>query len=235
MADEPRGDDLVELGRREFRLPGWPSSRLPGWRPPAKLSRGAGVLAVAALAVGLVVGYAAGDNARGGAAVPAPSASPTAPATETFPAAGTPALTQDTGACSLQHGQDLVLGIQLTNQSTQPLTLTTSRAVLPFGGLKQLSWQWATCGAIAAPPGQAESILMPGQSTWLAVTFHVTMHCPSPAPVQFTVGYLVGSRPATARLPGFADLSVVPYSGCPAPSATPAAPPMALINWPASR
>lgn len=234
MADEPRGDDLVELGGREFRLPGGLSSRLPGWRPRARLSRGAGALAVAALVVGLAVGYAVGDNARGGAALPAPSSPPT-----TTPAgvvvAGAPALTQDTGACSLQHGQDLVLGIQLTNQSTQPLTLTTSKAVLPLGGLKQLSWQWATCGAIAAPPGQGESILMPGQSTWLAVTFHVTMHCPGPAPVQFTVGYLVLGRPATASLPGFPDLTGVPYSGCPRPSAARAAPPLALINWPASR
>ena len=239
MADEPRGDDLVELGGREFRPPGWLSSRLPGWRPPARLSRGAGVLAVAMLVVGLVVGYAAGDNARGGAPLPAPPSpttpnSPTTPAPATFSVAGVPALTQDTGACSLQQGQDLVLGIQLTSQARQPLTLTTSRAVLPLGGLKQVTWQWATCGAVAAPPAKAESILMPGQSTWLAVTFHVTMHCPGPAPVQFTVGYLVGGRPATVSLPGFADLTGVPYSGCQSASAA-AAPPMALINWPASR
>jgi hypothetical protein len=186
------------------------------------------------LVVGLVVGYAAGDNARGGAALPAPSASPTTSAPATLSVAGMPALTQDTGACSLQHGQDLVLGIQFTSQSSQPLTLTTSRAVLPLGGLKQVTWQWATCGAVAAPPAKAESILMPGQSTWLAVTFHVLMHCPGPAPVQFTVGYLVEGRPATASLPGFADLTGVPYSGCPSTSAA-AAPPMALINWPASR
>jgi hypothetical protein len=232
MADEPRGDDLVELGRREFRLPGWLSSRLPGWRPPAKLSRGAGAFAVAALVVGLAVGYAVGDNARGGAALPAPSAPPTTTGPAGVLVTGTPVLTQDVGACSLQHGQDLVLGIQLTNQSAQPLTLTTPRAVLPLGGLKQLSWQWATCGAIEVPPGPAESILMPGQSAWLAVTFHVTMHCPGPAPVQFTVGYLLHGRPATASLPGFPDLTGVPYSGCPPPPATP---PLALINWPASR
>jgi hypothetical protein len=61
------------------------------------------------------------------------------------------------------------------------------------------------------------------------------MHCPGPAPVQFTVGYVVRGRPATVSLPGFSDLTEVPYSGCPPPAATPAAPPMALINWPASR
>lgn len=79
MADETQADDLVELGGRQFRLPGWLSSRLPGWRP----SRGAGVLAVAALVVGLAAGYAAGDNARGGAALPAPSPSSAPPTTST--------------------------------------------------------------------------------------------------------------------------------------------------------
>jgi hypothetical protein len=216
MGDEPDEHDLVELGGRPFRLPGWLSSRLPGWRPP----RGAGAFAAATLAVGLVagiaVGYAAGDNARGGA-VPesgpgsaAPSASPAA----TFSFAGSPALTQDTGACSLQQGQDLVLGIQLTNQSTKPLTLTTTRAVLPFGGLKQVTWQWATCGALEAPPAQADAVLMPGESTWMAVTFTVREQCPGPVPVQFSVGYLVRGKPVTASLPGFPDLSQVPFSGC---------------------
>jgi len=40
-----------------------------------------------------------------------------------------------------------------------------------------------------------------------------------PAPVQFTVGYLAQGRPAAASLPGFPDLSQVPYSGCPANTA----------------
>jgi len=56
-----------------------------------------------------------------------------------------------------------VLGVQLTNQSTQPLTLISSKAVLPMGGLSQVAWQWGTCGAIAAPPAQAEDILMPAR------------------------------------------------------------------------
>jgi hypothetical protein len=230
VAEEPESGDLVELGGRAVRLPGWLSSRLPGWRP----SRGAGVLAVAALAVGLAAGYAAGDHGRGGAAPPAPSASSTAASPSGLSFAVAPALIQDTGACSLQRGHDLVLGVQLTNQSAQPLTLTTTKAVLPMGGLSQVTWQWATCGAIAAPPAQADAILMPGASAWMAVTFTVKEQCPGPLPVEFNVGYTVQGKPATASLPGFPDLSQVPYNGCGTTTAADA-PSAAMINWPASR
>jgi len=230
----------VELGGRQLRLPGWVSSRLPSWRPPSwRPSRAAGVLAAVALVVGLAAGYAAGHDARGGTALPAPSGSPTSSSRESGPAsafslAGVPALTQDTGACSVQQGHDLVLGVQLTNESTQPVTLTTTKAVLPLGGLKQVTWQWATCGAVAGLPAQADDILLPGESAWMAVTFTVKEQCPGPLPVLFSVGYLVQGKPATASLPGFPDLSQVPYSGCGTTTAA-SAPPLALINWPASR
>ena len=193
------------------------------------------MLAAVALVIGLAAGYAAGHDARGGTALPSPSASSSL---ESGPAsallAGMPALTQDTGACSVQQGHDLVLGVQLTNESTQPVTLTTTTAVLPMGGLKQVTWQWATCGAVAGLPAQANDLLLPGESAWMAVTFTVKEECPGPLPVEFSVGYLVQGKPATASLPGFPDLSQVPYSGCGTTTAA-SAPPLALINWPASR
>lgn len=222
MADEPHADDLLELGGRSSRLPRLPDkwrSRLPGWRP----SRGAAAFAVAALVVGLAAGYAAGDRqARGGAAIPAPSASASAskpaPATS-FSFAGSPALTQDTGACSAQTAQGLQLGVQVSNQSTQPLTLRTARAVLSVSGLKEVGWQWSVCGALPNGLGQANQILLPGQSTWMTVTFKVQLRCPAPYPVQFSVGYLVRGKSVSASLPGFPDLSQVPYRGCPRPTA----------------
>lgn len=218
MGDEPHDDDLVELGSRPLRLPGKWSSRLPGWRP----SRGAAVFAAAALVVGLAAGYATGDrHARGSAALPVPSASASAnlaPATS-FSFAGSPALTQDTGRCSAQTAQGLQLGVQVSNQSTQPLTLRTLRVVLPIGGLKEIGWRWAVCGALPNGLGQADQILMPGQSTWMTVTFKVQDHCPAPYPVQFSVGYLVQGRSVSVSLPGFPDLGQVPYSGCPQPTA----------------
>jgi hypothetical protein len=197
MGDEPGADDVVELSGRRFLL--------PGWRP----SRGAGVLAVAALIVGLAAGYAAGDrHARGSAALPKPAG--------TVSLADSLALTQDTGACSAQTGRELQLGVQITNRSAAPLTLQTARAVLPMGGLTQVTQQWAPCGALPDGLNLAHDILQPGASAWLTVTFKVQLRCPAPVPVQFTVGYLAQGHPAAASLPGFPDLGQVPYSGCPA-------------------
>jgi hypothetical protein len=226
MADEPRADDLVELGGRPLPLPGWLRSRLPGrlrsrlpgWPP----SRGAAVLAAAALIVGAAAGYAAGDRqARGTAAPPRPTATASAAASGnggSFSLASSPALTQGTGACSVQAGHELQLGVQVTNQSTTAITLRGAKAVLPLPGLKQVSSQWATCGAIpagSAGPAEDLNVLLPGQSTWLSATFKVQVRCPGPIPVQFSVGYLAQGKSATESLPGFPDLGQVPYSGCP--------------------
>jgi hypothetical protein len=236
VSDGTGDEDVVQLGQADrgglgprllgerFRLPdGWrPAS---GWRP----SRGACVLAATALVIGLAAGFAAG---RGGgilpervAVRPAPvrpsaTASPSlAPATS-FPFTDSLALTQDTGACSMQSGRQLALGVEVTNRSMVPVTLESAKAVLPLGGLTQVSWDWTTCGALPQTLAvQGVPILMPGASAWLTMTFSVKLACPAALPVQFTIGYLAAGRPATASLPGFPDLSQVPYTGCPRNSA----------------
>jgi hypothetical protein len=226
MSEAHRDEDVVEqggrglgqrlLGRR-FRLPdGWRPS--PGRRP----SRGATAFAVAALAVGLAVGYTAGDWHGRHAALPepAPSASAAAAPAASLSFTVSPPLTQDIGACSVQSGRRLALGVQVTNQSTVPLTLESAKAVLPLGGLVPVSWQWTPCGALPQTlGGQVGAILLPGASTWLTMMFSVKLGCPAPLPVQFTIGYLAAGRSATASLPGFPDLSEVPYTGCPRNSA----------------
>jgi hypothetical protein len=239
MAERPDYEDIVEQGEehgRRFRAPGW----LPSWRPSLAVAAGA------ALIVGLATGYTAGDwHARDAATPPRVSTSPavstssslasTSPSQASmspssavdgqptfFMFADSPSLTQDTEACSTQTGRLLELGVQVTNQSPQALTLQSAVAKLPLGGLKQVAEQWATCGALpsAAAPDQVDVVLLPGASTWLTVTFQVKVRCPGAYPVQFTVGYHKESGgQGTASLPGFADLSEVPYSGCPASSA----------------
>jgi hypothetical protein len=216
VGEQPGGADIVEQGGRPFRLSG-------GWRP----TRGAAVLAVAALAAGLAAGYTAGDRhttAGVPRATPTPSATArpassgsglAVPATA-FSFADSPALTQDVSSCSAQHGRELQLGVQVSNLSQAPLTLKTVKAVTPLGGLRQVTGgEWAPCGTLPAGLVRLDGVLPAGQSTWLSVTFQVKVACPTPYPVQFTVGYLVKGRQHTASLPGFPDLGQVPYTGCP--------------------
>jgi hypothetical protein len=200
--------DVVEQGGRQF-----PSLN---WRPP----RGAAILVAVALVVGLAAGYAARywqapRNAGPPAASPG-SASPAPAATlatgTAVPYMGGPALTQDTGTCSAQSGRKLQLGVQVTNGSAAQIRLGRIRVVLPLGGLRAISQQWAPCGAIGAV--QDPAVLGPGDSTWFSVTVQVLVRCPGPLPVLFTVDYSSAGEPAAVRLPGFPDLSQVPYAGC---------------------
>ena len=169
-----------------------------------------------ALLAGLVTGYAAGDR-HAAHLVPPPI---TPPATIASPApsfiAAVPALIQSSGVCATQTGRDLQLGVRVTNQSPAEISLGRVEAVLPLGGLKAISQQWAPCGALPGGADVAGNSLAPGASTWFTVTFKVLMTCPGPLPVQFTVHYAVQGLATAVSLPGFSDLGHVPYSGCPA-------------------
>jgi hypothetical protein len=216
MDDPPGAGDIVELGSGRSRLPRW---RPPGWQ----LSRGAAVLAVAALAVGLAAGYAAGDrHARGSAPLRAPAAT----ASPHVSPAGVPASTvtdsapllQDGNGCSAQAGHEIQLGVQFTNQTSAPLVLHTGRAVPLTAGLKQVAWQWGPCDVFPGGSGQTDQILAAGDTTWLTVTLQVQIRCPWPVPVAFAVGFVLGGRSVTTSLPGFPDLGQVAYSGCGPPN-----------------
>ena len=181
---------------RWARRPGWLPARprwlpAPGWRP----SRGAALLGLAGLVAGLAAGYAFGYGRAGQAprlpglppAGAAPSATPaslvplpgTGGGNNGFgiyaPAAGISGLTgtviaQASGACSVQHGHDLQLGIEVINLSGTTLTLGQVKPILPLGGLRAVSQQWAPCDAIspsfliAGGDGTVTIIRSPGQS-----------------------------------------------------------------------
>ena len=218
------GADVVEQGGRRI----FPSLNRPplNWRPP----RGAAIL----LAVGVVIGLAAGYAAWSHQAPRNASASPTASASPAPPVPPAPqmqivikgtaiqgtgsvftdglALTQATGTCSVQSGRELQLGVQVTNTSTEPMVLSRIRTMFPLSGLKVVSQQWAPCGAIGAVQGPVA--LEPGNSTWFSVTVQVLVACPAPLPVQFTVNYTYAGQAAIVTLPGFPDLGQVPYTGC---------------------
>jgi hypothetical protein len=205
--DGSQQDDVVEQGGR--RLPSL------NWRPPNWRSRrGAAVLVAIGLVAGLAVGYAVGNRQ-----VPQVPRSAGAPRLAPSPASpglsltdGSPALTQAIGTCAVQNGRELQLGVQITNQSTANVTLSLVHPVLPLGGLKWISQQWAPCSTL--PTGEDPAVLTPGASTWFSVTFDVLVRCPGPLPVQFMVDYLVNGQSAAVSLPGFPDLGQVPYTGC---------------------
>jgi hypothetical protein len=82
-----------------------------------------------------------------------------------------------------------------------------------------LSWRWAPCGFDNDGIVQETVALGPGETTWVTAVVQPLVTCPGPAPLQFQVTCSVNGRKSTSNLPGFPDLSAVPYSGCPAPGA----------------
>jgi hypothetical protein len=161
------------------------------------------VLAGAGLLLGLAVGYAAGARHAKAGTLSRP------------PAAGTSALIQPGSQCSAQIGAALQLGIQITNQSATAVTLRKVKVVLPLGGLTATSQAWGPCGELPVAGRLPASVLPANASTWFTVTFKVLENCPLQYSVQFAVYYDQGGRPAIVSLPGFADLSHVPYKTCP--------------------
>lgn len=201
---ESAGDDVLEHG----------SGRMPALRWP-KIPRLAVFAAVAALLVGLVAGYAAGDrHGRGNASPPPTTAGPAL-------AVGGYTLGQSGNQCSAQIDGSLQLGVQVTNGSSAALTLGNIKVILPMGGLRPTTEGWGPCGQLPAmtedPPQNyaTDQYLPPGASTWLTVTVTVLATCPGPLPVQFMVSYDEHGKQGAVQLPGFADLGHVPYRNCP--------------------
>ena len=181
-------------------------------------------LAAVALIAGLAIGYVAGTGPSGSAAPPVPQASATPAARVTSPPehriVDGPAVEQSTASCAEQSGSQLQLGVEVTNQSAAAVTLTGVKLLFPgdAGTLRELSWQWAPCGAINSELYQRTTQLPADSSAWLSATFTVLVHCPAAYPVQFSVSYVTDGVSAATILPGFPDLGDVPDMSCPSPS-----------------
>jgi hypothetical protein len=200
-------DDVIQGGSGRPPLLGWRPPRIPkpGGRPP----RIAIVLGAAGLLAGLAAGYAFGTWQ---AVKPAPARpQATAAAQPVAPIAGSP-LGLYGPECSRQIGDELQLGVQVSNDTPTPLVLQEVNALLPLGGLREVSWASGTCGELPGPP--PDPGLAPGNSLWFTVTFRVLVNCPAPLPVGFDIGYSQGGRHAVTSMPAFPDLGQVPYSGC---------------------
>jgi hypothetical protein len=109
----------------------------------------------------------------------------------------------------------LQLGVEVKNISASGLVLGRIGVILPIGGLAPVAQGWGTCGELPSAIVEPNTALQQGASAWFTVTFRVLVACPGPLPVAFTVRFQLDGQVNTAQLPGFSDLSQVPYSGCP--------------------
>jgi hypothetical protein len=175
---EPDEDDVVEQGSDPVRLPGW--MRRPRWLPDLgrRPSRGAAILGIAGLIIGLAGGYALGyghlrqtvrlspataagavPSAVAGSVVPSGAGAPTGGAgaySSSLSIAGLSGLAQVGGECSVQLGRELQVGVEVINLSGTAVNLGTVTPILPLGGLRMVSEQWAPCGAILSSSQSAE-------------------------------------------------------------------------------
>jgi hypothetical protein len=192
--------DIIEMGRG--RAPRWPWRRWPG--PTVGVG-------LAALAVGLLLGYAGGHRQASAKHRPAPAASR---AVTAAPLLGTTALTVTGGRCAVQLGRTLQLGIEIVNQSARPVALSKVAPIMPLDGLRAVAARWGPCGSLPEPvPPQSRS-LGPGATRWLTVTFRVLVKCPEPFPVLFKVRYAQAGRTMTTEFDSFPDLGQVKYNSC---------------------
>ena len=191
---------MIEVGGHPPRWP-WGTARGPAIS-----------IVLAALAAGLLLGFAGGRLQAGANGRPARAATS---ATAVFPVGDT-AITGTGNRCAVQLGHALQLGVEVVNRSDGTVALRQIEPVLPLGGLKAVASRWGTCGALpelGPGPGQATA-LGPGATGWLTVTFDVMVGCPQPLPVQFKISYAQAGRSVTAELPGFPDLGQVRYNNC---------------------
>lgn len=192
MNDHSGDPDVLDVGRR------WPRDGARGQR--------AGI-ALAALVAGLIGGYLAGHQQAAAHAKPRAAASAVIPAGET-------AIVDTGNRCAARHGRDLQLGIEIKNQSAQPVTLQQITPVLPLGGLRPVASQPGSCSMLPGYGRGPSRTLAPGTTGWLTVTLAVLVPCPQPIPVQFKVSYAQDGHSVTAAFAGFPDLGQVRYGNC---------------------
>jgi hypothetical protein len=167
---------------------------------------------VAALVVGLLLGYAGGH--RQATAKPRPSPAPSR--TMAAPAlTGATALTVTGNRCAVQLGHTLQLGIEIVNQSDQAVALQRVAPVVPLSGLQATQARWGPCGSLPQPVPEPSLSLPPGGTRWLSVTFRVLVRCPEPFPVLFKVKFAQSGHTMTAEFDSFPDLGQVKYNNCP--------------------
>lgn len=203
--------EIIQFGglgaRWPFRQVRFP--RLP--HLPTNLASAA--IALATLAVGLPIGF------FGGLLTAHPNAHAARPAEPTSTSIVVPEFATSgialTGArCALQVGNNLQLGVEITNETRHAITLGAIHPLFPLGGLRAISSGARTCGELPQTSVVPAGPLAPEAAQWIETTVAVRLACPEPLPVWFRVGYTDAGKPGTALLAGFPDLGPVSYRHC---------------------
>ncbi len=173
---------------------------------------------VAALVIGIAIGFVSGRHSANG--VPATTVTRSAP-TSSAPSLGSIEYPTVGARCSAQSGTRLQLGVEIVNPADLPLTIERVQPLLPLGGLRTKGVARGACGQLL-PTRSADAVagyeVAARASVWITIEVDVLLPCPAPIPVQVRLQFTQSRHQFTAELNPFADLGDVPYSGCPTSS-----------------
>jgi hypothetical protein len=183
----------------------------PSGGSPYRISRAAVVLIAIALGLGLLLGRASVKTDSSGAGT---SPTPVATRSSSVVALGPHSLAVTGAMCSMQVGDDLVLGVEARNISSTPLILKKLRVSLPLGGLTIVSRGVGSCGELDVPKLE-DFGLAPQGAVWFTTTVRPTETCPAPYPVLLSVDVTDPTgKNQLIGIGGFKDLGSVPWAGC---------------------
>jgi hypothetical protein len=230
--DNDAGGETVEFGGLPFR--DVPLLRGLRARLGPAIARGFAVRAVAiSLALGLLIGFAAGHFTAHSASKRPPSVAGPVASGSWYPAFITTAISFTGNRCAVRLGQRLELGIQLANDSSDPITLRRVSTIFPLGGLRAVSGGEGACGSLVS--FLPSSPIPPNGTDWVFVTVSPRVSCPAALPVWFEVKFSVAGRKGSIVLDGFPDLgsAAALYGHCARAAAPSVSSPTAVIVNPA--
>lgn len=213
----PDDGEIIQFGGLG---PRWPFRQVRFPRMPhlssvvrVKANLASVAIALATLAVGLPIGFFGG---RLTAHPAAHAARPTVPIRTPIivPEFATSGIELTGARCAVQVGNNLQLGVEITNETQHAIRLGAIHPMFPLGGLRAISSGARTCGELPQTSDAQAGRLAPEAVQWIETTVAVRRACPEPLPVWFRVGYTSTGKPGTALLAGFPDLGPVPYRHC---------------------
>src|SRR5262245_2551898 len=162
---------------------------------------------IAVLAVGGVVGYAIGDRHGAGVAAHRPTERSEAGAVNPVDVTGQ--------TCSMEHGTEHSVGVQLINHAGRAIDLHKITVELPAGSRFHLvAGVWGPCGTTSSLANRPPVTLDAGATTWVSATVASQVQCAIPDPVVFVIDY-EGRHTLRTQFSGLAD---VRYAGCGEPT-----------------